>query len=137
MEAFLLYSIGYQYMKEPAELVAALRRYEIGVLVDVRSKPYGRKYAFNRKALETLLPSAGIGYVWKGDVLGGFASISEEAIKGLAAWQRDRVACLMCMEKDPDRCHRKNEIARRLLSYGVEVLHLPLQPAANQRSLFP
>jgi len=39
----------------------------------------------------------------------------------LASWQKDKVTCLMCMEADPDRCYRKNEIAERLKKYGVPV----------------
>ena len=42
----------------------------------------------------------------------------------LAAWQQDKIACLMCMEADPDRCHRKTEISRRLQPHGIVVMHL-------------
>jgi hypothetical protein len=45
-----------------------------------------------------------------------------------------RVICLMCMEVDPDRCHRKTEIAARLVALGVEVRHLKKfgKPMAEQ-----
>jgi len=71
-----------------------------------------------------LLPAAGIQYMWAGKTLGGFSEIDEADIRKLASWKKERIACLMCMEADPDRCHRKNEIARRLKNYGVSVDHI-------------
>lgn len=47
--------------------------------------------------------------------------------KKLAAWQKGRVACLMCMEAEPDSCHRKNDIAKRLKKYSVPVNHIELE----------
>lgn len=35
-----------------------------------------------------------------------------------------RRACLMCMEADPDQCHRKHTIASRLKHHGILVTHL-------------
>jgi hypothetical protein len=74
--------------------------------------------------LESSLPAAGIQYKWTGDTLCGFSEIDEADIKKLASWHKDKVACLMCMEADPDRCHRKTEIAKRLKKYGVPVDHI-------------
>ncbi|WP_449246644.1 DUF488 domain-containing protein [Desulfarculus baarsii] len=133
----MLYSIGYQKMKDADDLVAALRSHNIDTLVDVRSKPYGRKFAFNQSRLSAALSAVGIAYFWVGNYLGGFAKIQEADIARLAEWQKGKVACLMCMEANPDQCHRKYEIGRRLEAYGVEVIHLPLvTPAAVQASLF-
>jgi len=124
-------------MKDPHELVCELQRFRINVLIDVRSKPYGRKFLFNKKRLEPLLEAAGIRYVWKGDRLGGFSAIEDQAIAKLAEWQKDQAACLMCMEANPDQCHRKYEIGRRIAVHGVEIRHLPLQaPDPQENSLF-
>jgi uncharacterized protein (DUF488 family) len=134
----LLYSVGYQGMKDPQELVDILKEHDIKILVDVRSRPYSRKAKFNKNNLNRICDLEGIRYVWKGDVLGGFSEIHDEAIKALAEWQGDNVACLMCMEKDPDQCHRKYEIGRRLAEFGVEVNHLPLQAQveSSQQAMF-
>jgi uncharacterized protein (DUF488 family) len=120
----MLYSIGYQNLKNIETLQDILKEKGIKILIDVRSRPYGRKSSFNKKILETSLPTAGIDYNWAGKTLGGFSEIHEEDIKNLAVWQKGRMACLMCMEADPDCCHRKNEIARRLENYGVSVNHI-------------
>jgi hypothetical protein len=47
--------------------------------VDVRSRPYGRIPVFNRNAIQRWLPEAGIRYLWKGDILGGFENNFGEA----------------------------------------------------------
>jgi len=120
----VLFSIGYQNLSDSAQLIEILRAHQVEFLIDVRSKPFGKNKEFNRYDLAKAMRSAGIGYLWKGDTLGGFDEISQEAIEGLASWQKDKRACLMCMEADPSRCHRKNEIGRRLAEIGVEVDHL-------------
>lgn len=119
----MLYSIGYQHLTVNA-LVDILREKGVTHLVDVRSKPFSRLKGFNKNQLQRSLTEAGIIYLWAGDRLGGLAPISEEAIAWLAEWQKDKTACIMCMESDPDRCHRKQEIARRLENHGVSVSHI-------------
>ena len=114
-------------MKNIETLQDILQEKGIIILLDVRSRPYGRKSSFNKKNLENSLPIAGIEYNWAGKTLGGFSEIDEDDIKKLAIWQKGRIACLMCMEADPDRCHRKNEIARRLKKYGVSVNHIEIE----------
>jgi ATP-dependent DNA helicase RecQ len=119
----MIYSIGYQKLDQKT-LIEILKAHQVEVLVDVRSRPYGRIPVFNRKAMERWLPEAGIDYLWKGDILGGFAAIEEEAIKWLADFARERTVCIMCMEADPEKCHRKIEIGRRLEGYEVGVDHI-------------
>ena len=123
----MLYSVGYQNLENIETLRDILHEKGIKILLDVRSRPYGRKSRFNKKNLETLLPAVGIEYNWEGKTLGGFSEIDEDDIKKLTTWQKGKIACLMCMEADPDRCHRKNEIARRLEEYGVSVNHLEIE----------
>lgn len=123
----MLYSIGYQNLENIETLQDILQEKGIKILLDVRSRPYGRKSSFNKKYLETFLPAAGIDYHWAGKTLGGFSEINEDDIKKLSEWQKGKVVCLMCMEADPDRCHRKNEIARRLEKYGVSVNHIEIE----------
>ena len=119
----LIYSIGYQKLDQK-RLIEILKAHRVEVLVDVRSRPYGRIPVFNRNAMERWLPAAGIGYLWKGDLLGGFAPIEEEAIKWLAEFGREQIVCIMCMEANPEKCHRKMEIGRRIEAYGVSMEHI-------------
>lgn len=121
----MLYSIGYQNLKDVEALKNILQAKGVRILVDVRSKPYSRwKPIFNKKNLAAELQAAGIAYNWKGDRLGGFSKISETDIAGLAGWQQGKIVCLMCMEADHNKCHRHYEIAKRLKKYGVMVEHL-------------
>ena len=117
-------AIEYQNLKNSEILKNILQEKGIKILLDVRSKPYSKKYAFNKKKLALLLPAAGIQYEWAGRTLGWFSKIDEADIKKLAFWQKEKVVCLMCMEANPDQCHRKNEIAYRLKTYGAEVHHI-------------
>jgi hypothetical protein len=122
-EGGMIYSSGYQKLDRQT-LIGILKAHRAEVLVDVRSRPYGRVTVFNRNAMQRWLPEAGIDYLWKGDVLGGFAAIPNSAIEWLADLGRERIVCIMCMEADPEKCHRKTEIARRLCFLGVEVDHI-------------
>jgi len=82
---------------------------------------------YYKENLEISLPNAGIDYNWAEKTLGGFSKIDEGDIKELAAWQKDRVACSMCMQADPYRCHRKTDLAKRLKKYGISVNHIELE----------
>ena len=119
----MICSIGYQKLDQNT-LIEILKAHQVEVLVDVRSRPYGRITVFNRNAMERWLPASGIDYLWKGDILGGFAPIEEKAIEWLAKFGRERVVSIMCTEADPEKCHRKMEIGRRLEAYGVSVEHI-------------
>ncbi len=120
----MLYSIGYQRLKDVETLQSILMEHHVKFRLDVRSKPYSRKHAFNKKSLEAEFSKTGISYKWAGKTLGGFSRIDESHIKRLADWQKVRVACLMCMEADPMACHRHIVIAKRLKKYGISASHI-------------
>lgn len=118
----IIHTIGYQRIT-PEILAGYVRKHRITVLVDVRSRPYGRRHEFNKKKLQALF--SGI-YAWKGDVLGGFeGDLTDEGIallkQGHALGHR---ILLMCMEHDPDTCHRKYDIAKRLEPEGYQFNHI-------------
>lgn len=120
----MLTTIGYQQFQTNQDLIKRLKAEEITHLVDVRSRPWSRKKGFGKKDLMQATSTAGIAYTWKGDILGGLADITESAIRWLFEFQKTRAACIMCMEADPDRCHRKTEISARIQRYGVIPKHL-------------
>jgi uncharacterized protein (DUF488 family) len=105
-----------------------LTRLGVEVLVDVRSRPFSRNREFNRPALAAWFQGTGTDYLWRGDILGGFAPIEEEAIKWLAQLCREHIVCIMCMEADPEKCHRKAEIGWRTEAYGVCIEHVGTEP---------
>ena len=119
----MIYSIGYQG-KSLEELIVQLKGHGVNELIDVRSRPFGRRPEFNRKRITGPLTQQGIEYTWVGKYLGGFASILETEIKNLAEHQQSKNVCLMCMEADHSQCHRDYEIGTRLRKYSVEILHL-------------
>lgn len=121
-----IYTIGYQNMKTAGELLKALQKRNINLLMDVRSKPFGWNPQFRRNYLDDFLQKHGIAYWWMGEKLGGFNEIKEVEIEKLAGYaaHENNTICLMCMEAEPERCHRKTEISRRLEAYGVSVIHI-------------
>jgi len=116
------YTWGYQG-RQPVDLENIIREKKITRIIDVRSRPYGRAYKFNRKKLEEFYPQL---YIWRGDSLGGFGEITETSIAILARELKilSGPGLLMCYEKNPLECHRHYEISRRLKKYGVETINL-------------
>jgi hypothetical protein len=83
---------------------------------------------YQNRTLAAWFQGTGIDYLWRGDVLGGFAAIPDSAIEWLANLGRERIVCIMCMEADPEKCHRKAEIGRRTEAYGVCIEHVGTEP---------
>lgn len=130
--------------------LALLRWAGIGVLVDVRRFPGSRRQPqFGREALAAGLASAGIGYEWQGEALGGrrsrsartrHVSLRRAAFAGYAdhmdsagfrtaigallqrARAGERIA-VMCAETVWWHCHRML-IADALVMRGATVTHL-------------
>lgn len=127
------------------EYVEMLADHDIEVVVDIRSKPISRfKPHFNRDRLRPALEEIDIDYLFLGDKLGGmpkddhfydaaghtlYAPLSRqpwfvdgiEQIEALAA--RKNVA-LICLEEDPERCHRHLLIGKTLADRGSDVQHI-------------
>jgi uncharacterized protein (DUF488 family) len=132
------------------ELVAVLRAAGAERVLDVRAFPASRRHPqFGRAALEESLPREGIGYEWRGDVLGGrrrsvgrsrhgawrepafrayadhtdsraFRAAIERIVEDAQAGARDAV---MCAETLWWRCHRRL-VSDALVVRGMRVLHL-------------
>jgi len=139
-----LYTIGHSATQFPAFL-AMLRRSEVNLLVDVRSKPQSLRFPhFDQVELERAVRVEGIDYVFLGEELGGrpedpkaygndgivdyearrksygFRAGIERVVQELA--KNDLV--LMCSEEDPLNCHRFLMICPELVSLGLEPLHI-------------
>jgi uncharacterized protein (DUF488 family) len=153
-DARLVYTIGHADRSFGA-VERHLDRHGIGMLVDVRSRPYsGYAPDFTKAELEACCAAAGIAYRWMGDRLGG----RPEGTSGAPDWDRlagtdafaaalDEVIelasggtiALLCAEGMPDHCHRSTAIAPRLEGRGLTVMHvLPDGSLArHQPTLFP
>ena len=160
----LLYTIGHSD-HSTVEFIALLRRYNITLVVDVRSQPYSRwTHQFNRETLARDLAEAGITYRFMGDSLGGRPSdpalydpgqerpdyrrveqtpTYQSGIDRLLELAHDGRVAVMCSEGDHRRCHRHLLITQTLLARGARVLHIQPEgsviegePIAQQLALF-
>lgn len=148
-----LRTIGYE-RASLADFLATLRAARVDHIIDVRAVPVSRKPGFSQAALRQTLAENGIGYVHiralgtppagreaaRAGRYRDFERIflahlaSPEASEGLAAAVAQaltRRACLLCFERDAERCHR-NLIARRLQSeHRFRVEHLAVAEHAT------
>jgi uncharacterized protein (DUF488 family) len=142
------------------ELGEALHAAGASKVVDVRRFPGSRRHPhLARASLERTLPELGIGYEWRGDVLGGrrrsaggrapsrhvalrvaaFRAFADhmDSASFRAALQRllddalDEALAIMCAETLWWRCHRRL-IADALSLRGAAVVHV-LAPGRTQR----
>jgi len=142
-----LFTIGHSNL--PTEnLIQRLKQNGIGVVVDVRSKPFSRyNPQFNRYVIAEDLQEAGIPYVWMGHSLGGVpedkalltngkidydkiraSSQYQEALEELLGGVEKNAAlgavALMCSEADPIGCHRRRLVGADLIDRGIELAHV-------------
>lgn len=131
-----LMTIGHSTL-DWASFAALLDRHEVGLVVDVRSRPRSRLEHFNKPELRFRTNGVGISYVHLGDELGGLSgngaadyvamAKSPHFLRGidriLDLASRTRLV-MMCEEHEPLTCHRCLLIGRHLASTGEEVTHI-------------
>jgi uncharacterized protein (DUF488 family) len=140
-----LTTIGYEGFT-PEAFMETLGAAGIAVLIDVRQVPSSRRKGFSKKALTIALEVAGIDYVHlvglgnpkagrdaaRAGRMADYRKIyaAHMATPAFAAdlataldIARGGAACLMCLERDPENCHRKT-VAGRMAAAGLEVRHL-------------
>ena len=145
----IVYTIGHGNLELP-EFLRLLKKYDIEVLVDVRSVPLS-KYVpqYNVKNIREELKKAGIEYVFLedehiGNLLGGRPKVEDcyddngqiiysevmqkawyqEGLSRLIDIAKIRKTVIMCSEEDPNRCHRHRLITQTVLSNGMGVFHI-------------
>ena len=142
-----LWTIGHS-TRPGADVIEALKSFEIKVLADVRSFPGSRRYPqFNQEQLKTSLAAAGIEYqhlselggrrrarpdslnmAWRNEMFRGYADYMEtdefrSGVERLLDVARTRRTAIMCAEAVWWRCHR-SLISDYLKANGVEVTHI-------------
>src|SRR5690606_37904222 len=126
-------------------LLTLLMEYEVGYLIDVRTKPYSKmRPEFGREALQAAAPAAELRYGFMGGALGGMpgdptcyieGKVDYNAIRqrdwfqaGLdrleRGWRDGHRLALLCAELEPHRCHRSKLIGEALTERGVLVGHI-------------
>jgi uncharacterized protein (DUF488 family) len=141
-----VFTIGYEGLDQE-RLVAALRDAGVGLLADVRAVANSRKRGFSKGALKAGLEAAGLAYTHArslGTPKAGRAAARahdadlmrriycEEvldtadgglALDALAEMAAAAPTCLLCFERDPERCHRR-VLAERLEARGLTTVDL-------------
>lgn len=146
-----LLTIGYE--GAPLEAVlAALGEAGVRTVIDVRDAPVSRKAGFSKAPLRAAVEEAGMAYVHLralGTPKAGrdaaragdrarFRRIFEAQLETPAAVQalgvaallarREGPVCLLCFEREPERCHRTIVAERLSRRLGVAVAHLQAVP---------
>jgi len=142
----VLFTIGYEGL-DSERLIAALRDAQVGTLADVRAVANSRKRGFSKNALRISLEDAGISYAHARSL--GTPKAGREAARGhdaalmrriyceavldtadgglaldaLAGMAEAAPTCLLCFERDPERCHRR-VLAERLEARGFTTVDL-------------
>lgn len=140
-----VYTIGYSGFSIDG-FVATLKRYNVSLIVDVRSSPFSHYYPeYNKDVLEIYLKAHGIYYRNYADEFGArqseqkyyckdgyldfeLFSKSESFLRGVKklcnSMEQNYTFALMCAEKDPVFCHRTILVARAFFEKGYSVVHL-------------
>lgn len=138
-----IYTIGYA-AHTIESFIAALEKFTITAIADVRSQPYSKfKPEFNKENLKKTLIGYGIEYVFLGDNIGARIKAPEcykngqidyeliskhplfqEGVGRLLKGMEKFSIALMCAEKDPINCHRTILICRHLKRYQLKICHI-------------
>ena len=142
-----IHSIGHSNHELDA-FFSLLQRFQIKILVDVRSQPYSRWVPdFNRESLSRALEVAGLTYLFMGDTLGGrpsdpalydsgqaegrpdYERLAKEptfraSVEKLLYLAQSGLVAMMCSEGDHRHCHRALLITPSLLALGGRVIHV-------------
>lgn len=144
--ALAIASIGYE-RATVSDLIAALGAAGITCLVDVRDLPVSRRKGFAKTALAAALAEAGLGYrhlkalgnpkpgrdaaragriaeyqrLYRAHLA---SEIGKAGLAELVAIAEAEKACLMCLERDPARCHRSLILDALAETRALAVEHL-------------
>ncbi len=153
MTSPIIHTIGYEGASIE-NLIAALIKAEVEVVVDIRESPYSRRSEFSKEEIASALAAYGLAYCHireLGNPLHGrdaaraghnaayreiFAAHldSTEGRKGLAmaaALAANKNICLLCLEKSASNCHRIIVAGRLAAMSGQEVVHLKVAPGQS------
>ena len=141
-----LFTIGYEGL-DPERLTAALKDAGVSTLADVRAVANSRKRGFSKGALKAGLEEAGLGYAHFRELgtpkAGREAARADDAalmrkifceevldtadgglaLDALAELAERMPICLLCFEREPERCHRR-VLAERLEARGFRTVDL-------------
>lgn len=139
-----LYTLGHS-SSDWSDFVNALRKWDVTLLVDIRSRPRSLRFPhFSQPEFELSLREAGVAYLFLGEELGGRPDDPKAyRADGLVNYRERRKSfgfqagiervltelervdlALMCAEEDPLECHRFLMICPELVALGVQPQHI-------------
>ncbi|MFN0291333.1 DUF488 domain-containing protein [Pedobacter helvus] len=139
-----IFTIGHGSRKKDV-FIDLLNKFEIQILIDVRSIPYSRYHPqFRQKQLQSDLQSSGIEYLFLGNELGGRPENSDlynsgeldyNLVRQTSSYQQgiEQVidilekgikVTLMCSETNPNECHRKYLLSEDFAKRGIKIMHI-------------
>ncbi len=139
-----LFTIGHSNL-DWQSFVEALRQFQVGLLIDVRSRPQSYRFPhFSQTEFEQSLRESGIRYLFLGEELGGRPEDPEAygldgrvnyrvrrksfgfqaGIRRVLSELEQNTLALMCAEEDPLTCHRFLMICPEVVALGVEPQHI-------------
>jgi uncharacterized protein (DUF488 family) len=139
-----IFTIGYEGTTVP-EFIGALKSAKVERVIDVRALPLSRRPGFSKSALRAALEEAGIEYVHlkalgtPADGRAAARSGRHDDLKRIYAGQlelpeaiaqgaqmlelaRERPSALLCIEREPARCHRT--LLLDAIAADADVTHL-------------
>jgi uncharacterized protein (DUF488 family) len=148
-----IFTIGY----EGASLAAFLRALQqagVALVLDIRAAPVSRKKGFSKNQLAQALAKAGIGYrhlrglgtpkagreaAHAGDIEAFERIFHQHMQEPEALLDLDEAltlagaqpACLLCLEREPEHCHRLIVAKRMAKESGQSLRHLFVEPSAD------
>ncbi len=152
-------TIGYEGAT-PAGLIRALRHARVALVLDIRAVPASRKKGFSKTQLAANLADAGIVYRHlrglgtpkRGREAARFGDVETferiflehmsepEALLDLAqaiTLAKAEPVCLLCLERDPEVCHRLIVANRMAAETGQELRHIFVESEPARRELLP
>jgi len=107
-----------------------LAHFGVATVIDVRTHPFSRHAPeFNKDTLSQLAATAGFGYRWMGDTLGGLGETPDPAsflasLHQVLTLASSAPVVLLCAEGEPSRCHRSTVLAPPLEEMGARITHI-------------
>lgn len=135
-----LYTIGYEG-RSVDELIAELVGAGVDRVIDIRALPLSRRRGFSKTPLRDALAEAGIDYVHLKEAGNPYRELRDDPERCLALYRAHldespqvvahvmeaaagHRAALLCLEREPDGCHRSivaAALARRMKTKAIDL----------------
>jgi uncharacterized protein (DUF488 family) len=138
MEEAKFFTIGYEG-RSIDEFILCLKQHNITRIIDVRELPISRKKGFSKSSLKQRLVRENIDYLhlkalgsptemrrklkidkdfdFFSNAFSAYLSQKIDAIDELYSYLKEGGNCLMCFERDPQKCHR-SLVAKKVNEYN-------------------